>query len=212
MFESVQFGLLALGVPALVALGAPWRRLHARRQGGCVHAVLLRCAEARRRKRGVVRALPALAGYLVAIVLWRLPTVVDWTSHSIGGVVAEAATFVLVGPLLWSELVVSPPLVPRSVRGWRIALAVAVMWLTWVLAYFLGFARGLWFPAYRHVGGPLSSIADQQLGSGVLWAMSATAFVPVVFANLMRFLAEEDDVDDELRRLVRDAKRSSPLG
>ena len=87
--------------------------------------------------------------------------------------------------------------------------AALAMWMVWALAYFVGFSESTWFPGFRDLNGPIGVIADQQLAAGTLWALSAATFLPVIFANLMRFLSEDDDdVDDELRRLVRAARRS----
>jgi hypothetical protein len=45
--------------------------------------------------------------------------------------------------------------------------------------------------------------ADQQLSTGFMWLLSATAFLPVVFWNLVRWLQSEENPDDELVRIMR---------
>ncbi len=79
------------------------------------------------------------------------------------------------------------------------------MWTVWVLAYFIGFARSAWYPAFRHSGASISMIADQQFATGVLWAVSAAVFLPVIFTHFMRFLSDDEDTTGAFRR-----RRSAP--
>lgn len=211
VFESVQFALLALVVPAMVTLGAPLARLEqSTGRGGALGRALSARALARRRHRRLAAALPSLAGYLLALVLWRIPAAVDALQRHPLLLVPEALTFLIVGTLFFSELVASPPFVPHLPPVWRIALAVPAMWTTWLLAYLVGFASGAWFPAYRHGRAAISLIADQQLAAGVLWALSTAVFLPIVFLDLMRFLSDEEDLDLELDRLAHADRRASP--
>jgi hypothetical protein len=60
--------------------------------------------------------------------------------------------------------------------------AAVAMWTIWVLAYILGFSRLAWFRAYAH-GARLSPVADQEIAAGIMWAVPALCFVPVVFAT-----------------------------
>jgi hypothetical protein len=54
------------------------------------------------------------------------------------------------------------------------------------------------------VSGRLFSLAiDQQVTTGLMWFIAASAFLPVIFANLNRWLQSEDDPDEELYNLVR---------
>jgi cytochrome c oxidase assembly factor CtaG len=104
---------------------------------------------------------------------------------------AQSLTFAVVGGWYWSELVESAPIVPRTRGAVRAGLAVVPMWAIWVIAYFIGFARSTWFPAFTHGGSAISRVADQQLGTGVLWFISAGVFLPVIFVNFLRFLSDE---------------------
>lgn len=195
--EALQFGLLAFGVPPLVTLGAPWRRSRA-----------ARAAASRRRRGRIWRAVPWLAAFLAAVIAWRVPAAVDAVAASPPLALAEAASFLVPGVLLWRELVPSPPYVPSIWRPERMLVAALAMWGTWIVAYVLGFSHVSWFHAYRHVAGRgLSLIADQSLTTGIMWASAGAAFAPVVFVNLVRWLAHDDDPDEELARLVRQETR-----
>jgi cytochrome c oxidase assembly factor CtaG len=202
--EAIQFSLLALGVPALVVLGAPFEHL----RGAFVSRLVQRrdLSGSSHRWRHVIGRLLA---FFIATILWRTPVVVDALVRTPALVVAECATFLLVGCALWIELVAFPPFVPRLSAGQRIVPATVTMWMIWILAYFVGFSHSSWYPAIHHVDSALGVVADQELATGVLWAAAAAAFVPVVFVNLIRFLRNDVELDRELEQLVSSVRRSS---
>ena len=209
VFESLQFALLALVMPALVVIGAPLARLGAIPGLRVITTRGEQLAAKRLRGSGGAAAVSALGVYLIALVFWQIPVVVGWVRASPPLLVVELFTFATVGTRFWSELVSSPPFRPRVRRMARVALAVAPMWTVWVLAYFIGFARSAWFPGFHHSAVVISTLADQQFATGVLWTVSAVVFLPVIFANFLRFLSEDEDLSEELRRLVRRERRAS---
>ncbi len=223
--EALVFGLLAVAVPALVVAGAPWRRLRlADRSAPSDEALMTtpvgdlrpvdRLALGRRRHLEIVRTVAFAILFLGVAVLWRIPLTVDALRHHPWLLPIEALMLVATGIGLWCELIESPPLVPRLSRPHRIALAAISMWTIWVLAYLVGMAHGSWYTAYPHYAGRgLSTSADQQLTTGVLWFVSGCAFIPVVYWNLMRWLQAEENPDDELHRLNREERiRGGSLG
>jgi cytochrome c oxidase assembly factor CtaG len=201
-----------VAVPALVVIGAPWRRLGLARPVGEVEEVgagpgpgpVDRLAAGRRRHPEALRSACFFALYLAGIVLWRIPPSVNALSRHPWLVALEAVTLVPVGIGLWLELVESPPLTPRLARPHRVALAAISMWAVWILAYLVGLSHASWYHAYaHHAGVGLSLSADQQLTTGMMWFLSGCAFIPVVFWNLIQWLSAEEDPDEELHRLVR---------
>jgi cytochrome c oxidase assembly factor CtaG len=223
--EAVQFCLLAVIIPVFVASGAPWKRLGLAandlvgigEDGDLSSPAGLRSIDrldrGRRRHPDPWRAVVIASAYLALVVLWRIPLTVDATARHPGLVLAEAATLVPLGVAMWLELVESPPLTPRLTRPHRVAMSAVVMWVIWVLAYLVGLAHGAWYHGFDHsVATGISISADQQLTSGVMWALSGAAFVPVVFWNLIFWLQAEEDPDDELHRLIRQQRtRGRPL-
>ena len=215
--EAIQFSLLAVVIPALAVMGAPWLRLGLASRsdwslaapdvstGSGAHLRPVdRWARGRRRHPEVVRTAGIFALYLAGIVLWRIPPVVDALARHPWLVAVEAGALVVVGMGLWLELVESPPLTPRLARPHRVALAAVSMWAIWILAYLVGLAHGSWYHAYvHHPGVGLSVSADQQLTTGMMWFVSGCAFIPVVFWNLVQWLQSEEDPDEEFHRLVR---------
>ncbi len=124
-------------------------------------------------------------------------------------VVAELVTLLAAGIGLWLELVASPPLAPRLPNPQRAAIAALAMWSTWAVAYALGFANHAVFHGYDAAGSGLSAVADQQITVGLVWAVSAFCFVPVVFATMLTWLKDNDNPDEELQRLTRDERQQA---
>ncbi len=219
VFEALQFALLAIAVPALVVLSAPWRRLGlAARWPGAADPegvpvleqprLFDRVAARRRRHPETTRSLASLALALAAVVAWRLPVSVDALARHGWLSLVEALTLVPAGTGLWLELIGSPPFSARLARPKRIAVAAIAMWTIWVTAYVVGLSHASVYRAYAHVaGGGLSVSADQALTTWVLWFASLCAFLPVIFANLAIWLRSDEDPDDALHRLMRDGRR-----
>ena len=227
--ETIQFACFAMVIPALLVLGAPWRRLglagaapaagpgaRARNTGDTYKDVLNseissldsgrsadRLARARTRNPSFRRSVAFLAAFAVAAVAWRLPPVIDAVARYPGLAVAELASLLITGVALWLELVPSPPFRPRGRGLHRAVIAAFAMWLIWVVAYILGMATHGVFHAYHyHPGGPLSAVADQELATAVLWAVAAVCFMPVIFTAAHRWLHDGDDVEDELEQVT----------
>jgi len=195
--EALQFCSLVILVPALAVSGAPWGYL----------------GLAQRRHLEAARSFAVLALELCVIVAWRTPAAVDWLSAHDWSDFVEAAVVLPVGIAFWLECVESPPLVPRSPRVLRIPLVAIAMWTVWILAYLVGLSHADWYNTYRHTAGRgISLAADQQITAGVLWFVSACAFCPVVFWNLVMWLHSEEDPDEELHRLTARERRQGELG
>ena len=212
--ESVQFTVFAMAGPALIVLGAPWRFLGLSRAATPSPAVgsgeaagtgpLDRLAASRQQQRSFLRAAGFLLVFMATCLVWRLPPVVDAQARQPLLAVAEMVTLLAAGIGLWLELVPSPPLAPRLPNPHRAAIAALAMWSTWAVAYALGFANHAVFRGYDAAGSGLSAVADQQITVGLVWAVSALCFVPVVFVTMLAWLRNNDDPDEELQRLARD--------
>ena len=206
--ESLQFAVFATVVPALLVLGAPWRLPFLRRFSGRPGSG--RSPEGRRRGSGFARGAVVLLVFMGTVTAWRLPATVNALATQPGLAVAEMITLVAAGCALWLELVESPPLLPRLSRPLRAAFAALGMWTIWILAYILGFSHVAWFPAYVHPGG-LSPVPDQEIATGIMWAVSAVCFVPVVFVTALAWLKDSEDPDEELRAIVRAQPRAGQV-
>jgi cytochrome c oxidase assembly factor CtaG len=207
--EALQFSLLAIVMPVLVAIGAPWRRLGLARIG---EPDPPRLADRVGRSAASAPGAPLVPGLhrrrpLVVVVAWHAPgAVADVAEH--GWLVPlEGVTLLVFGLGLWLELVASHPLVPRSGYLRRAVLAALAMWTFWILAYVLGLSNHAFYRNFAHVPGGLSAAADQQVATAVLWFVAAAAFVPVIFWNAMMWLRTDEDPDAELLALERAERR-----
>jgi cytochrome c oxidase assembly factor CtaG len=221
--EALRFSVLAVAVPALLALGAPWRALHLAavpassadeeavdKLPASPTRLVDRVALGRRRHLGFGRSLAALLIEMALVLVARTPVVVDAIARHSWLVLVEAAVLLAAGVAFWLEIVESPPLTPRLSRPKRIALAAVAMWTIWVSAYIVGLSHGSVYSDYHHLaGGGLSVAADQEMTAFMLWFIAAAAFVPIVFWNLVAWLRADEDADDGLQRIVRESRRRS---
>ncbi len=196
---AIQFSLLAFALPALVALGAPWRALR-------LTGLADRVAARRLRHRELAWTLLFIGCDVAVVVVWRIPAAVAATSRHGWVAPLETVSLLVFGLGLWLELVLSPPLAPRSGYLRRAVLAGLVMWAFWILAYTTGLSNRDVYRSFPHVAGGLSAAADQQIASAVLWFAAAAAFIPLVFWNAMQWLQTEDP-DMELLALARQERR-----
>lgn len=181
--NALQFAVLALAVPALVVLGAPWRAL----------GPLGRLAESRAARTAPSSGVVALVCEVAAVVAWRTPAAVSAVGQHRWLLAVEAATLVVLGVALWLELVASSPMAPRTTASRRIVLAAIAMWTVWSVAYVAGMAHGQGYPGFHHHAGQgLSGVADKQLATGLLFLAAAAAYLPVVFVNLFAWLGGEE--------------------
>ncbi|MGH8989675.1 MAG: cytochrome c oxidase assembly protein [Acidimicrobiales bacterium] len=202
--EAVQFILFAFAMPPLLAGCRPWLGRSKQSWGWKRLAHL----EARRRRHPEFWRAGVFGAIDVAlIVLWRTPECVDALARHRWLVAPEAVSLALAGTLLWAELVVSAPLVPRVGSPLRALLAALCLWATWISVYIVGFSHVSLYSGFQ--GGPLMGTAtDQQVAAAVVWFGATCALVPVVFYDILRWLRSEEDPDAELRKLVRAARRS----
>lgn len=202
--QAIQFAVLAIVVPALIATGAPWRLVN-RSQGGRLD----RMAMWRSHHPAGGRSWLIVAAFIAVSLAWRLPAAVNVLVNYPAVTGAEAVTLVTAGGALWLELVDSPPLLSRISRPQRAAFAALPMWAIWASAYIMGFSRRAWFASLAHPAGHgLSNVTDQQIAAALLLAIPGLCFVPVIYVSLMTWLRDSGDPDDELRHVPPIRQRS----
>lgn len=197
--ESLQFLVFATVVPALLVLGAPWRALGVRARDG----------RGLPGSPGFVRGGAILLVFVGTVIGWRLPASVDALATWPGFAVLEMVTLVAAGSALWLQLVESPPFLPRMPRPARAFCAAVPMWTIWIIGYILGFSQVAWFSAYARRTG-LGPVADQEITAGLMLAIPALCLVPVVYVNLMIWLKDTEDPEEELRAIVRSQNPHQP--
>ena len=210
--ESFQFSLLAMVCPALIVLGAPWRRLRRARRGddtprrksGALPRLAPRLAASPDRWPAFLRGGVFLVVFIGVSLAWRVPPVLDALARHPGLVAAEAITLLAAGIGLWLWLVRSPSPAPPLSGGQRAAIAALAMWSTWIAAYALGFSSQPLVHAYAGDSG-LGIVADQEIAVFLVWGVAGVCFVPVIFAGLFSWLKDSDDIGKEFTHAFPDA-------
>lgn len=197
--EAVQYAVLATAAPALFVLGAPWQL---RSTDATATTFADRIARSRARRPPGLAPWGYLVAFIAAAAIWRLPPVVDALARHPVLALAELVTLFPAGCLLWLELAASPPLLPRLSRPLRAVFSALAMWTIWALAYIMAFSSTGWYSVYaHHVGLAISSAGDQQVAAGIMWAIPAFCFVPVIFNSVLRWLGDSSDPDEEIREI-----------
>jgi len=199
--QALQFVIFAVAAPALLVLGAPRPALAASGWQGRGSRRMAALADRRARASGHAAgdAVRPLLAFIALVIAWRLPAVVNTLVREPGLTVAEMATLVAAGSGVWVELAGPPPFHHGLARPLRAAMAAVAMWTIWVIAYITGMSKPSLIPAGDQAARALSSAADQQFGVGIMWAVPAICFVPVICGIVITWLGERDDPDQELR-------------
>jgi hypothetical protein len=196
--QALQFVVFAVIAPALLILG--WPAWFGRRDRP-------RAVRSRRSDQVAIRVATSLLPCLALAITWRLPVVVTTLARDPALTALELVTLVAAGAALWRELTGAATAREPLPRALRSAMAAVAMWTIWVIAYVTGMSAGGATPA---AVGVASSVADRQLAVGVLWAVSALCYVPVVFALAMSGFNDRDNPDAEARQLLSAAAFPDP--
>jgi cytochrome c oxidase assembly factor CtaG len=188
--QALQFVVFAAVVPALLVLGWPSR---------FTRAVGARPIPPEHSDRATLRAVMSLLPYLALVVVWRIPAVLAALERDPALVAVELVTLVAAGVGLWRELARPSAAREPLPRPLRAAMAAVAMWTIWVIAYVTGMSAGGATPAAPVV---LSTLAERELGVGVLMAVSGLCYVPVVFVMAMSWFNDRENPDAEARRLI----------
>src|SRR5215831_4812804 len=194
--RNLQDVVLAIGVPALIVLGAPWWPLsRGLGLGGRLPGRGQRPAANADGSEAVGgdwapgwRPLPILVtvAFCVTWWVWHLPAPFDAALRSPAVYALEVVTYLAAGILLWLQLVESPPLR-------RVVLVMATAASGTVLGLIRVYGAGLAYPAYlgfrHHV---LSVVADQQVGGAILWVIPLVPFSILAVALAISWLNEDE--------------------
>jgi cytochrome c oxidase assembly factor CtaG len=203
--------LLTVAAP-LIVMGAPWMSiwrpfpLSWRRATARTIAFSPRMRPLRAAAGALGRPLGAWLAFSIDLVLWHIPAAYDATLNHVAVHALEHVTFLLVGILLWAQVLVSPPLRLRLEPLQRVYYIVAAAVVGWVISLVLAFATTPLYPYYAHLGhrpGGISALTDQQLAAGVMLVPGSLTMTIFVFVGLYRWLGQDEDD----RR--RDARRPS---
>jgi len=134
---------------------------------------------------------------IVGIWVWHWPTLYDLalTNDTIHDW-CEHLTFLVVSLIFWTQVIPSPPFVPRlNSLGQLMCVGFAIIQNV-VLAALLGFAQAPLYAPYVHLATtPViqSALQDQQLGAGIMWTFGDLPFGLALTILFQRWLAEHSD-------------------
>jgi cytochrome c oxidase assembly factor CtaG len=199
--QAFQFVVFAAAAPALLVLGWPARLTLASRSVPAIrHWQRIPPGLAR---RPAVRAWAALLPSLALIIVWRVPAVLATIGRHPVLPALELVTLVAAGCALWAELagprVARDPL-PRPLRA---TMAAVEMWSIWAIAYITGMST-------TGLARVQAAVPDHQLAVGVMWAVPALCYVPVVFATMMSWLGGHEETPDPAVGLLADPAWPDP--
>jgi putative membrane protein len=210
--RALQFLLLALVVPGLIVLGAPWQALSAAIRPGRGGPGQGRESAVPLMSRGPDRppwllARPILAVVVVNIVWlgWQIPVLLDGARSSSALAWAEHGTCLLAGVVFWLQLIGSRPLSPPARPLLRLELVVGTVGAMTILGMVLVFGSHVIYPGYDNSAHHLMTVLDdEQLAGAVLWMGSLPPLICGAVALLMRWLSDEDspELSAELDRLL----------
>jgi putative membrane protein len=201
--------LLTVAAP-LIVLGAPWMSmwrplpLSVRRSAARTVARSPSLRPLRLTAGALGRPWGAGLAFSVDLVIWHIPALYDATLRSVAVHALEHTTFLVVGILLWAQVLPSPPLRVRLEPIQRVYYIVAAAVVGWVISLVLAFAPTPLYPYYAqlsHRPGGITALADQQLAAGVMLVPGSLTMTVFIFIGLYRWLGnDEDDRRREARR------------
>lgn len=184
--QAAQFAVFAVLTPTLLAVGLP----------PSLAARGLSCMHSRPRLLPAQAAAWRLVPFVALVVVWRLPAVLDALTRYPALSIAELVTLVLAGLGVWLALAGVAALEPMP-RPLRAAMAAVAMWTIWIIAYITGMSPLALIPRGTAAKQIVTTAADRQLATAVLWAVPAVCFAPVVYYMLITWLGEREGHESE---------------
>jgi len=200
--HMVQHVLLLTVAAPLIAMGAPWMSIWRPLPLGFRRGAAGAVARDRwaRPLRAVGRTLGRPRGAWLAfninLVVWHIPVLYDLTLRHLAIHALEHTTFLLLGVLLWCQVIESPPLRARLRPDLRVYYMVATGTVSWILSLVLAFAPSPLYPVYAHIAdrpGGISALADQQIAGGVMLGPGSVSITLFVFIGLYRWLGSDGE-------------------
>jgi cytochrome c oxidase assembly factor CtaG len=198
--HMIQHIVLAFFAPALIVLGAPWLALQRglprplRRDVGHLAQRVRRAAWSRRLGRVISDPRLTFLAFNVNMVVWHLPGPFDLAERTAAvHIWAEHAGFLVLGVLLWLQILESPPLRSRLSPLYRAATAFGTNAVMVGVAMTLVLFTHRLYPVYAHVPHALlGQAADQQVAGSALWICGEFTLAPAIYWNVLAFLREQD--------------------
>jgi putative membrane protein len=199
--QMIKHDLLLTVAAQLIVLGAPWmamwRPLPLDFRRGVAGTIARSRWTAPLRSAGRALGSPtgAWLAFALDLVVWHIPAAYDLTLSHIWIHALEHTTFLVVGILLWAQVLDCPPLRRRLRAPHRVYYVVGASAVGWLLSLVLAFAPTPLYPAYAHLAnrpGGISALEDQQLAAGMMLGPGSVPMMLFVFIGLYRWLGTEE--------------------
>jgi cytochrome c oxidase assembly factor CtaG len=213
--RALQFLLVAIVVPGLIVVGAPWTALRSAVTGRPEMPARPDVADDKPSTTPWLLAQPTAAVVLAVAVwiCWQLPAPYDAATTSSIVALASHATCLAAGIVFWLQLIGSAPLQPAATPLRRLGLVVGTLVAITVLGMVLVFGSGVLYSGYaNHWHRVMSVLDDQQLSGAVLWMGSLPPLITAAIALLVHWLNDEAsaDLSAGLDRLLTPRKHAWP--
>lgn len=191
--RALQTLLLAIIGPGLIVLGAPWlafRQLLRPRPGGSAdgHTTPV--------PFWLSRPVVAVIIFNVVVVCWQVPALFDPARASSAVALAQHASYLAAGLLLWVQLISSRPVSAPATPLRRVGLLTGTVIVWTVLGMVLVFGSSVLYPAYANSAHHVMTVLDdQQLSGAVLWMGMLPAAITAGIALLKQWLDNEESAE-----------------
>jgi cytochrome c oxidase assembly factor CtaG len=191
--RALQTLLIAVVGPGLMVLGAPWlpfRQLW--RPGGDEPAA--------DRVVGVSfwvsRPVAVVVAFNAIFVVWQLPYLFDLAQANSAVALADHASLLAAGLLLWLQLISSRPITAPGSGLRRVAFIIGTVGMSTVVGMVLVFGSNVLYPAYANSAHHLMTVLDdQQLSGAVLWMGMLPPLITAAVALLSQWLDHEESAE-----------------
>jgi putative membrane protein len=191
--RAVQTLVIAVIGPGLLVLGAPWLAFRQLWRPGGDEPAADRVSAV---PFWVSRPVVPVVVFNVIFVGWQLPYLFDLAKANSAVALADHASLVAAGLLLWLQLISSRPITAPTSPLRRVVFLVWTVGVSTVLGMVLVFGNNVLYSgyanSYHHV---MTVLDDQQLAGAVLWMGMLPPLITAAVALLSQWLDHEDSAE-----------------
>lgn len=191
--RALQTLLVAVVAPGLMVLGAPWLPFRQLWRPGSDDPAADRVAAV---SFWVSHPVVVVIAFNVIFVGWQLPYLFDLAHGNSAVALAEHASMLAAGLLLWLQLISSRPVTAPGSPLHRVVYVIWTVGVSTVLGMALVFGNGVVYPVYgnwaHHV---MTILDDQQLAGAVIWMGILPPLITAAVALLSQWLDQEDSAE-----------------
>ncbi len=191
--RAVQALLVAVVGPGLMVLGAPWLAFRQLWRPGGDESTADRVSAV---SFWVSRPVAVVVAFNVIFVGWQVPYLFDLAKANSAVALADHASMLAAGLLLWLQLISSRPITAPGSPLRRVVFVVWIVGVSTVLGMVLVFGNNVLYPAYHNSAHHLMTVLDdQQLSGAVIWMGMLPPMITAAVALLSQWLDHEDSAE-----------------